>query len=158
MYRREYLTYHDVIVVSTKGDRSLCSILSSGDYDGSSDRMCPPFRLDLPVDFLRSRAAGDKLICMTSPAIVGPFRNADAGFADPPFEDSDWFEVDRRRVGDSVAPLIHDGENGKLASIFLESLFAGTQFGLFSKYHTTLAYKLGIANPLTSEVRPCPCL
>ncbi|GAA5913034.1 uncharacterized protein JCM6883_000493 [Sporobolomyces salmoneus] len=127
VYRPEYRSYYDVIIVSTKGDRSLCSILSGGDYDG------------------------DKLICMTHPAIVRPFTNADHKFADPPFEDSDWFDVDRRRVGDSVVPLIMEGKNDQLANIFLESLFAGTQFGLLSKYHTTLAYKLGIADPLTSE-------
>lgn len=92
---------------------------------------------------------------MTHPAIVRPFTNADHKFADPPFEDSDWFDVDRRRVGDSVVPLIMEGKNDQLANIFLESLFAGTQFGLLSKYHTTLAYKLGIADPLTSEVRLC---
>jgi hypothetical protein len=95
---------------------------------------------------------GDKLICMTNPSIVKPFVNADPKFADPPFEDSDWFEVDRRRVGDCVIPLVISNDNEGLAAIFLESLFAGTQYGLLSKYHTTLAYKLGIADPLTSEV------
>ena len=90
---------------------------------------------------------------MTNPAIVEPFKNADPIFADLPFEDSDWFEVDKRRVGDHVAPLIQQGDNIRLANTFLESLFLGTQYGLLSKYHTTLAYKLGIADQLTSEVR-----
>ncbi|GAA5948732.1 hypothetical protein JCM3765_004988 [Sporobolomyces pararoseus] len=128
VYRPEYRMYYDVIIVSTKGDRSLCSILSGGDYDG------------------------DKLICMTNPALVNPFVNADHEFADPPFEDSDWFNVDRRRVGDCVTPLVTAGDNERLAGIFLESLFVGAQYGMLSKYHTTLAYKLGIADPLTSEV------
>ncbi|GAA6005518.1 hypothetical protein JCM11491_003670 [Sporobolomyces phaffii] len=127
VYRPEYRGYYDVIIVSTKGDRSLCSILSGGDYDG------------------------DKLICMTNPALVTPFVNADHKFADPPFEDSDWFDVDRRKVGDHVGPIISSGDDERLAAIFLESLFGGTQFGLLSKYHTTLAYKLGIDHPLTSE-------
>ncbi|GAA5984245.1 hypothetical protein JCM5350_002878 [Sporobolomyces pararoseus] len=128
VYRPEYRMYYDVIIVSTKGDRSLCSILSGGDYDG------------------------DKLLCMTNPSLVVPFVNASPEFADPPFDDSDWFNVDRRRVEDCVTPLVASGDDERLAGIFLESLFAGTQYGMLSKYHTTLAYKLGIADPLTSEV------
>lgn len=89
---------------------------------------------------------------MTDPSLVVPFVNASPEFADPPFDDRDWFNVDRRRVEDCVAPLVASGDDERLAGIFLESLFAGTQYGMLSKYHTTLAYKLGIADPLTSEV------
>lgn len=89
---------------------------------------------------------------MTRPAVVDPFVNADPKFADPPFADSDWFDVDRRKVGDLVVPLVGKGDNEQLAKIFLESLFTGTQFGLLSKWHTTLSYKQGIDDPLTSEV------
>ncbi|GAA6064595.1 hypothetical protein JCM10212_000506 [Sporobolomyces blumeae] len=129
VYRPEYRSYYDVIIVSSKGDRSLCSILSGGDYDG------------------------DKLICMTNPLIVNRFdpARADPKFADPPFADSDWFEIDRRKVGQYVAPLVASSNGSELGKVFLESLFLGTQFGLLSKYHTTLAYKLGIHDPLTSE-------
>lgn len=89
---------------------------------------------------------------MTNPAIVESFKNASPDYSDPPFKDSDWFEVDKRRVGDYVTPLIQLDSGVELAKVFLETLFAGTQFGLLSKYHTTLAYKLGIADALTSKV------
>ncbi|GAA5881565.1 hypothetical protein JCM1840_003445 [Sporobolomyces johnsonii] len=131
VFRPEYKTFWDVIIVSAKGERSLCSILSGGDYDG------------------------DKLLCMTNPAIVSAFdpSRADPQFADPPFADSDWFQVDRRKVKDHVAPLVdpRTADNSALAKVFLESLFLGTQYGALSTYHTTLAYTRGLDHPLTSE-------
>ncbi|GAA6052001.1 hypothetical protein NBRC10513_002612 [Rhodotorula toruloides] len=124
-----YAAYCDVIVVSTKGERLLCSILSGGDYDG------------------------DKLVVMTNPELVAAFDSskADPSFADPPFADSDWFEVDRRRVVDHVKPMIDLHNDAALAGVFMEGLHAGTQYGVLSVYHTTLAYTLGLDHPLTSE-------
>lgn len=37
MFRKEYQYYHDVIIMSSKGSRPACSILSGGDYDGKFD-------------------------------------------------------------------------------------------------------------------------
>ncbi|BGP32944.1 hypothetical protein JCM10296v2_004730 [Rhodotorula toruloides] len=124
-----YAAYCDVIIVPTKGERSLCSILSGGDYDG------------------------DKLVVMTNPELVAAFDSSRAAhsFADPPFADSDWFEVDRRRVVDHVKPMINSHDNRSLTSVFMEGLHAGTQYGVLSVYHTTLAYTLGLDHPLTSE-------
>ncbi|GAA5906977.1 hypothetical protein JCM6882_000017 [Rhodosporidiobolus microsporus] len=130
VYKNEYTTYHDVIIVSTKGERSLCSILSGGHYDG------------------------DKLVVCTNPLLVNAFdpSRAEPRFADPPFSDSDWFEVDRRKVKDVVAPMIHAKDDAAIAAVFMEGLFQGTQYGVLSTWHTTLAYKLGLDHPLTSEV------
>ncbi|BGP40958.1 hypothetical protein JCM10449v2_004923 [Rhodotorula kratochvilovae] len=129
VYRDEYKTFCDVIVVSSKGERSFCSVLSGGDYDG------------------------DQLVVMTSPDLVDAFDPSRAlpEYADPPFADSDWFTVDRRRVADVVQPMIDAGDSAALAGVFMEGLFLGTQFGMLSTYHTTLAYSLGLDHPLTRE-------
>ncbi|GJN91292.1 hypothetical protein Rhopal_004311-T1 [Rhodotorula paludigena] len=129
VFRPEYASYWDVIIVSSKGSRSLCSILSGGDYDG------------------------DKLLVMTHPALVTPFdpAKADPAYADPPFRDSDWFEVDRRKVSDHVQSLVGTDDSNALARVFMEGLWAGTQYGMLSTAHTTLAYERGIQDPLTSE-------
>ncbi|GAA5979666.1 hypothetical protein JCM11641_004048 [Rhodosporidiobolus odoratus] len=130
IFRPEYCTIRDVVIVSAKGERAACSILSGGDYDG------------------------DKLVICTNPSLVDPFNPAlaDPSFADPPFKDSDWFEVDRRKVKDVVAPLVQAGGDEQLSVIFMEGLWQGTQYGVISTWHTTLAYKLGLADSLTSEV------
>ncbi|GAA5871320.1 hypothetical protein JCM3774_000909 [Rhodotorula dairenensis] len=130
VWKSEYASCFDVIVVSAKGDRSLCSILSGGDYDG------------------------DKLVVTVNPHLVSAFKGerANPAFADPPFKDSDWFEVDKRRLKDFVKPVIDADDADALASIFMEGLHAGTQYGVLSTYHTTLAYTLGLDHPLTSEV------
>ncbi|GAA6051086.1 hypothetical protein JCM3770_004705 [Rhodotorula araucariae] len=130
VYCDEYRTFWDSFVVSAKGDRSLCSILSGRDYDG------------------------DKLLLMTSPHLVEAFdpSRASPSYADPPFSDSDWFTVDRRCVSDVVQPMIRRGDSAALASVFTEGLFLGTQFGMLNTFHTTLAYTLGLAHPLTREV------
>ncbi|GAA5824505.1 hypothetical protein JCM11251_000451 [Rhodosporidiobolus azoricus] len=130
VYKNEYVTYRDVIIVSTQGERSLCSILSGGDYDGDKLVVC----------------ANPLLVNTFNPSLANPF------FADPPFADSDWFEVDRRKVKDCVTPLVKAKEDSALSAIFMEGLFQGTQYGVLSTWHTTLAYKLGLDDPLTSEV------
>lgn len=98
---------------------------------------------------------GDKLLVVTHPAFVTPFNpaKADPAYADPPFRDSDWFEVDRRKVSDHVQPLVGTEDSSALARVFMEGLWAGTQYGMLSTAHTTLAYERGIQDPLTSEVR-----
>jgi hypothetical protein len=105
-------------------------LLSGGDYDG------------------------DKLVVCTNPALVSTFDSsrADPSFADPPFTDSDWFDVDRRKVKDVVAPLIAAKDNSALASVFIEGLWQGTQYGVLSAWHTSLSYVLGLDDPLTREV------
>ncbi|GAA6021799.1 hypothetical protein JCM10207_002065 [Rhodosporidiobolus poonsookiae] len=130
VFRVDFLSFHNVIIVSTRGERSLCSILSGGDYDG------------------------DKLVVCTNPALVKAFdpKRADPNFADPPFKDDDWFEVDRRKVKSHVLPLIQEKDNDGLAVVFMEGLFSGTQYGQLSVWHTTLAYTLGLDHKLTSEV------
>lgn len=89
-----------------------------------------------------------------NPQLVSAFveERADPAFADPPFADSDWFDVDRRRLKDKVKPIIDAQDSDALAAVFMEGLHAGTQYGVLSMYHTTLAYVLGLAHPLTSEV------
>lgn len=107
----------------------LTSIAAGGDYDG------------------------DKLVVTINPAFVSAFHqaSADPRFADPPFEDEDYFEVDRRRLRD-VKQIFDHGENDKLAAIFMEGLHAGTQHGVLSTYHTLMAYSHGLADALTSKL------
>ncbi|KAL8277038.1 hypothetical protein RQP46_010572 [Phenoliferia psychrophenolica] len=69
----------DEIVVSRHDPhRSLLSLLSGGDFDG------------------------DTVTSIWDPAIVASFRDADTKWADPPFNDSDFLEVDRRSVKDAL--------------------------------------------------------
>lgn len=60
--------------------------------------------------------------------------------------------MDKRRLKDKIKPIIDSQDSDALAAVFMESLHAGTQYGVLSTYHTTLAYVLGLAHPLTSEV------
>ena len=153
VFRPEYASFFDAIIVSSKGERSLCSILS-----GALLLSCLPCSLvERRADVLLVRAGGDydgdKLTVITKPELVSSFlpARADPAFADPPFADSDSFTVDRRRVADVVKPLIKAGDNSALASIFLEGFHLGNQYGTLSTLHTTLAYSLGLDHPLTRE-------
>lgn len=148
VWRPEYASCFDVIVVSARGSRPLCSLLSG------QEPICL-FGLCCALTLIKSTGGdydGDKLVLTTNPALTSTFRQerADPRFADPPFEDWQWFHVDERRAGDHVWPLVEAGDSTSLAAILMEGLHAGTQYGFLSKRHTTLAYVLGLDHPLTS--------
>lgn len=147
----EYASVSDLIIMSSDGGKSgrpACSILSGGDYDG------------------------DKLLLITDPSIVGAFEpsRADPSFADPPFADSDWFEVDKRRVKETITPLVEARDSSAIArellggffqvgrsrpscssGSYLFALAQDVKFGMLSKFHTKLAYTLGLDHPDASE-------
>jgi hypothetical protein len=108
--------------------------------------------LILPTDFLA--LAGDKLLIITDPAIVESFNEslADPKFADPPFKDEDWFEVDRRRVRDLIIPLVKSHDSSSLAKNLIAGYFQDVKFGMLSKLHTKLAFMHGLDHSETSLV------
>lgn len=97
---------------------------------------------------------GDKLLILTDPILVESFNPAAASpsFADPPFEDEEYFEVDRRTVLTSIIPLIEARDDSALAQELTSSFFTGNYYGLLSKLHTKLAYMYGLHALSTSTV------
>ncbi|SCV69936.1 BQ2448_1330 [Microbotryum intermedium] len=129
VFHPEFRNVYDLIILPSKGERPACSILSGGDYDGTS------------------RA----LLIITDPTIVEAFdaKKADPSFADPPFRDAEFFLVDRRKVSNSVLPLINQENSDGLSRMLISGLFQDARFGQLSKLHTKLAYSLGLAHPKT---------
>ncbi|KDE07677.1 hypothetical protein MVLG_02137 [Microbotryum lychnidis-dioicae p1A1 Lamole] len=127
VFHPEFRNVYDLIILPSKGKRAACSILSGGDYDG------------------------DKLLIITDPTIVEAFdaRKADPSFADPPFRDAEFFAVDRRKVSNSVLPLINQANSNGLSRMLISGLFQDARFGQLSKLHTKLAYSLGLDHPKT---------
>ncbi|SCZ89911.1 BZ3500_MvSof-1268-A1-R1_Chr9g10639 [Microbotryum saponariae] len=133
----EFRNVYDLIILPSKGKRAACSVLSGGDYDGKSR--------------IKPLVTGDKLLIITDPTIVEAFdaSKADPSFADPPFRDAEFFAVDRRKVSNSVLPLINQANSNGLSRMLISGLFQDARFGQLSKLHTKLAYSLGLDHPKT---------
>ncbi|KAL8292331.1 hypothetical protein RQP46_001797 [Phenoliferia psychrophenolica] len=129
VFKPEYSSLFDVIVMSCKGEQPACSILSGGDYDG------------------------DKLLLILIESVVESFDSAraDPKFATPPFPDEKWFSVDRRKVKDLIQPLIEKGDSGKLAEELSATFFQFSSFAIMAGAHNSLSYTLGLSKPKTSE-------
>ena len=104
VYVPQFAHLADTLVFSSKGKRPGCSLLSGGDYDGDTIRL------------------------ITERELVEPFVNSEAGFADPPFADKDWFEMDRGKVGD-ITEWLEEGREGDLAGMMIRSLYQSSRFG-----------------------------
>lgn len=94
----------DVLVFSSLGTRSACSLLAGGDYDG------------------------DTILLITDQAIVEPFKSAGTEFVDPPFEDEEWFEVDSGKV-EGIRGMLEGGNSEGLGKVMIRSLFQSSRFG-----------------------------
>lgn len=102
----------------------------------------------------RSTRPGDKLLLITDPKIVSSFdqSRANPSFADPPFQDSDWFAIDTRNIDTPIKPLIDAGDSQSLSNELISGFWTDAKFGQLSKLHTKLAYVEGLAHPETSLV------
>lgn len=122
VWRDELARYTDVIICSTRGDRSLASMLGGGDYDGDTAHL------------------------IWEPRIVREFQNADSKYADPPPEMNDAFLKDTK----TVEGFLHDSENfssnqkcQQLQEYLLSSLKSSSLVGRYSGFHNVAVYRFG---------------
>ncbi|KAG8743840.1 hypothetical protein FRC10_011307 [Ceratobasidium sp. 414] len=127
-YRLWSLGYHDVVVFSTKGDCSLASLLSGGDYDG------------------------DNVVMIWDEAITSSFINSDLSSARP----SDGFEKDnfdksKEMLGDVVSRLkLQKRElQTELVKALLQGAVASRLEGRYNIFYRNSAYLNGLDHPDT---------
>ncbi|KAF8342289.1 RNA dependent RNA polymerase-domain-containing protein [Cantharellus anzutake] len=138
MQLRDYL---DVIIFSTKGDRSPMSLLGGGDYDG------------------------DTVLLIWQPEIVSDFENAKTCRADPPadFEKRN-FETEPKKVTTFLEET--DGEKHpesqarKAQKYLLSALSDPSVVGRYSIMHEKTAFRLGYDHHETVRLAQmfCTCL
>ncbi|EPQ58296.1 hypothetical protein GLOTRDRAFT_36051 [Gloeophyllum trabeum ATCC 11539] len=133
----ELREYRDVIVFSTKGDRSLASKLGGGDYDG------------------------DKVLAIWQPEITNSFQNADPKFLDPAAEVKEWISKDPTTVSD-----ILEGSTRTSLDHFIRGqqdfLLMGLRtlplVGIYSTMHDYAAYMKGYDAEETVALAHMSCI
>ncbi|KZV72073.1 hypothetical protein PENSPDRAFT_650156 [Peniophora sp. CONT] len=127
VYKAELDEYSDVIIFSTKGKRSLASLLGGGDYDG------------------------DKVDVIWDPEIVKPFCNAPVELADAPakFEEEN-FELENEtvaeflgRVGTGPQAIVRGIQEAQMKSLYEAPI------GIYSSAHDNAVFLFGYADPKT---------
>ncbi|QRV85354.1 RNA-dependent RNA polymerase [Ceratobasidium sp. AG-Ba] len=122
------LGYCDVIIFSTKGECSLASLLSGGDYDG------------------------DTVVMIWDESITSQFINSDLSSARPSdsFE-SDNFNKSKQKLGDLVARLALRGESKEaaLSRILLQGAVAKRLEGRYNVFYRNSVYLNGLDHPDT---------
>lgn len=114
--------YRDVILFSTRGERSLASLLGGGDYDG------------------------DTVNVIWHPEIVTPFKNAPTEYSEPPEDLSKFFEKQTL----TVEKALEDGTfNDQFTSFLLASLDQRCSPGRYSVLHDTAVYEKGYDDAFT---------
>ncbi|CCO32155.1 hypothetical protein BN14_06209 [Rhizoctonia solani AG-1 IB] len=122
--------YYDVIVFSTKGDRSLASLLSGGDYDG------------------------DTVVMIWDEAITTPFQNSHKEFADP---DADFERNNFHKSKVFLRDIKAQAELSKkdivpqLTEAMLQNI-APNQLGVYNMFYRNAAYVHGLDHPITSRL------
>ncbi|CAE6522319.1 unnamed protein product [Rhizoctonia solani] len=122
--------YFDVIVFSTKGSRSLASLLSGGDYDG------------------------DTVVMIWDEAITTPFRNSHKGFADPSLDfERNNFHKSKVVLRDirAQAELGKKDVTPRLADAMLQNI-APNQLGVYNMFYRNCAYVKGLDHPETARL------
>ncbi|KZT52834.1 hypothetical protein CALCODRAFT_486840 [Calocera cornea HHB12733] len=127
----ELRNLHDVIVMSTQGDRSPASMLGGGDYDG------------------------DLATVIWEPRLVEPFNNADPRFADQPAEFSKFLKYDDTTVAKLLEAI--DGRTARekrieIQKYLLQDLHDDFQMQGYSTRHDVALYLLGGKHPKTIEL------
>ncbi|KAG9090168.1 hypothetical protein FRC06_001192 [Ceratobasidium sp. 370] len=127
-YRLWSLGYHDVVVFSTKGDCSLASLLSGGDYDG------------------------DNVIMIWDEAITSHFINSDLSSARPAdgFEREN-FDKSKEMLGDLVSRLkLRKQElQTELVKALLQGAVASRLEGRYNVFYRNSVYINGLDHPDT---------
>ncbi|KAJ1300623.1 hypothetical protein OPQ81_002276 [Rhizoctonia solani] len=123
-------SYFDVVVFSTKGSRSLASLLSGGDYDG------------------------DTVVMIWDESITTPFQNSHERFADP---DADFernnFKKSKELLRDikAHAKLRKEDIIPRLVTAMLQNI-APNQFGIYNILYRACAYVKGLNHPETARL------
>ncbi|CUA78390.1 Genome polyprotein [Rhizoctonia solani] len=123
-------SYFDVIVFSTKGSRSLASLLSGGDYDG------------------------DTVVMIWDESITAPFRNSHKDFADP---STDFEQKNFNKSKVVLRDIKAQAELGKkdilprLVEAMLQSI-APNQMGIYNMFYRNSAYVHGLNHPQTARL------
>ncbi|KAG8979723.1 hypothetical protein FRB94_010185 [Tulasnella sp. JGI-2019a] len=126
--RRELFCFTDVLVFSTKGERSGASILAGGDYDGDTVHMVSESRL------------------------VDCFTNADLSFADPP---KDFYANTEQSLGDvdsycdRLCEMSDVERCWELQATLVEGCTRSPLVGLYSVWTDLSAYMNGYDHPET---------
>ncbi|KAH8114962.1 RNA dependent RNA polymerase-domain-containing protein [Phellopilus nigrolimitatus] len=138
--RPELRQFCNVIIFSTKGKRSLASMLGGGDYDG------------------------DKVIAIWQPEIVKNFRNADVSYANPPEGLNKCFVQNTETVKEllqRVPPTTdYDAHVHELQTFLLGSLKNQSAVGNYSVMHDNAVYEHGYFDERTKRLAYmfCACL
>ncbi|KAH7333690.1 RNA dependent RNA polymerase-domain-containing protein [Rhizoctonia solani] len=122
--------YFDVIIFSTKGSRSLASLLSGGDYDG------------------------DTVVMIWDEAITTPFQNAHKGFADPSLDfERNNFHKSKVVLRDikAQAELGKKDITPRLVEAMLQNI-APNQLGVYNMFYRNCAYVKGLNHPETARL------
>lgn len=122
--------YYDVIVFSTKGDRSLASLLSGGDYDG------------------------DTVVMIWDEDITDSFTNAHTKYADPnPDFEQKNFDKSKHMLRDLEARTTL--EKSDIVPHLLEALLQNispNQLGIYNMFYRNSIYVYGLDNPITARL------
>ncbi|KAG9083156.1 hypothetical protein FS749_006259 [Ceratobasidium sp. UAMH 11750] len=127
-YRLWSLGYHDVVVFSTKGDCSLASLLSGGDYDG------------------------DNVVMIWDEAITSSFINSDLSSARPSHDfDRTNFDKSKEMLGDLVSRLRLQKQDlqTELVKALLQGAVAKRLEGRYNVFYRNSAYINGLDHPDT---------
>ncbi|KAG9222124.1 hypothetical protein CCMSSC00406_0009575 [Pleurotus cornucopiae] len=120
----EFQSYVDILILPTKGSRSLASVLSGGDYDGDED------------------------VIIWDPEIVAPFRNHP--IVDEPKDFlADHFEKQVEKVPEFCQRLNNVSKAEAQRSIFDILLLnvCDSKVGLYSKFHDCAVWQYGLNHP-----------
>ncbi|KDN44647.1 hypothetical protein RSAG8_05412, partial [Rhizoctonia solani AG-8 WAC10335] len=123
-------SYFDVIVFSTKGSRSLASLLSGGDYDG------------------------DTVVMIWDESITAPFRNSHKGFADPSVDFEGKNFTKSKVVLRDIKAQAELGKNDitpRLIEAMLQNI-APNQLGVYNMFYRNSAYVHGLDHPQTARL------
>ncbi|CAE6395732.1 unnamed protein product [Rhizoctonia solani] len=123
-------SYFDVIVFSTKGSRSLASLLSGGDYDG------------------------DTVVMIWDELITAPFQNSHKEFADPA---ADFEQKNFNKSKVVLRDIKTQAELGKkditpyLVEAMLQNI-SPNQLGIYNVFYRNCAYVHGLDHPQTARL------
>ncbi|KAJ9479081.1 RNA-dependent RNA polymerase [Pseudozyma hubeiensis] len=120
--RPELSIFKDVVLFSTKGKRSLASLLSGGDYDGDLVRV------------------------FWEPKLVEPFKNSDVRYADCPFDIGQVFDRNELKVAEFVQAheKLHKDERDRLlAEQLVAGAFQPAVHGIYGRLHLYAALEFG---------------
>lgn len=140
VWRDELARYTDVIVCSSRGPRSLASMLGGGDYDGGMyHRVYPKF-------LVVQTSSSDTAHVIWNPQIVNAFQNSDTKYADPPSSMDDAFQKDTTTVQGYLQDFENRPINRKMQEVqnfLLSSLRNASLVGQYSSFHDNAVYRFG---------------